>query len=128
LSAVLNAGRFDLGFYAGRAYGLFASTLVLIVLLVEDARLYQRLHEGAAELERARIKALAAEGAKGAFLATMSHEIRTPLNGIVGTLELISMGRLEGEQRTHLGIVRTSAQSLMRIIDDILDFSRIEAG
>ena len=128
LSAVLNAGRFDLGFYAGRVYGLVASTLVLIVLLVEDARLHRKLRESNEALERARREALAAERAKGVFLATMSHEIRTPLNGFIGTLELISMGKLEGEQRTQLGIVRTSAHSLLRIIDDILDFSRIESG
>jgi signal transduction histidine kinase/CheY-like chemotaxis protein len=128
LSAVLNAGRFDLGFYAGRVYGLVASTLVLIVLLVEDARLHRRLREANEALEISRREALAAERAKGVFLATMSHEIRTPLNGIIGTLELISMGKLEGEQRTQLGIVRTSAHSLLRIIDDILDFSRIESG
>ena len=128
LSAVLNAGRFDLGFYAGRIYGLVASTLVLVVLIVEDARLHRGLRRMNAELEHARAEAQSAERAKGSFLAMMSHEIRTPLNGIIGTLELISMGRLEGEQRTQLGIVRTSAQSLTRIIDDILDFSRIEAG
>jgi len=58
----------------------------------------------------------------------MSHEIRTPMNGILGMLELLSLMKLEGEQRTTLEIVRESSRSLLRIIDDILDFSRIEAG
>ena len=128
LSAVLNAGRFDLGFYAGRASGLLASSVVLLVLLIENARLYLGLRERNESLERARQGALAAERAKSAFLATMSHEIRTPMNGVMGLLELLSLSKLDGEQRTTLSIVRESGRSLLRIIDDILDFSRIEAG
>jgi len=58
----------------------------------------------------------------------MSHEIRTPMNGVLGMLELLSLTRLDGEQRGTLNIVRASGRSLMRIIDDILDFSKIEAG
>src|SRR5712692_9950758 len=115
LSAVLNAGRFDLGFYAGRIYGLFATTLVLVVLLVENGRLYMQLRLRTGELERARQAALAAERAKSAFLATMSHEIRTPMNGVLGMLELLSLTRLDGEQRGTLNIVRESGRSLLRI-------------
>jgi two-component system sensor histidine kinase/response regulator len=128
LSAVLNAGRFDLGFYAGRIYGLFATTLVLVVLLLENARLYTQLHQRTGELERAREAALAAERAKSVFLATMSHEIRTPMNGVLGMLELLALTRLDEEQHQTLGVVRESGRSLLRIIDDILDFSKIEAG
>src|SRR5476649_339956 len=58
----------------------------------------------------------------------MSHEIRTPMNGVLGMLELLSLTKLDAEQRTTLKIVRESGKSLLRIIDDILDFSRIEAG
>ncbi|MDI1251971.1 PAS domain-containing hybrid sensor histidine kinase/response regulator [Thermomonas sp.] len=66
--------------------------------------------------------------AKSAFLATMSHEIRTPLNGMLGLLELISLTPVNPEIRTELEAVRESGQSLQRIIDDILDFSKVEAG
>ena len=128
LSAVLNAGRFDLGFYAGRIYGLVATGTVLVTLLVQDAKLGQQLRNRTIELQRAKDEALRAERAKGMFLATMSHEIRTPMNGVMGLLELLSMGRLDGEQRTMVEIVRQSSRSLLRIIDDILDFSKIEAG
>ncbi len=65
---------------------------------------------------------------KSAFLATMSHELRTPLNGILGMLELLSLSRLTGEQRETLEIARESGRGLVRIIDDGLDYAKIEAG
>ena len=128
LSAVLNQGRFDLGFYSGRVYGLLAASVVLVALITENARLYSRLRERTAESERAREAAHSAERAKDAYLATMSHEIRTPMNAVMGMLELLSLSRLDAEQRANLGVVRESGRSLLRIIDDILDFSKIESG
>lgn len=80
------------------------------------------------ELARARRTAEAAAKIKSDFLATMSHEIRTPMNGILGMLELLGGSRLDSEQSKWAEIARHSAESLLRIINDVLDLSKIEAG
>ena len=66
--------------------------------------------------------------AKGEFLATMSHEIRTPLNGIIPMLDLIARGKLAPDQREMLRTAHESSQQLLRIVDDILDYSKLEAN
>ena len=80
------------------------------------------------ELFQARLRAEETENAKGDFLANMSHEIRTPMNGMVGMIEVMETLRPTQEQQRVLGIIRNSAFSLLRIIDDILDASKIDAG
>ena len=80
------------------------------------------------EAEAARDAAERADRAKSDFLATMSHEIRTPMNGVLGMLELLERSGLSDEQNRYVDVVRSSADALMRIIDDILDVSKIEAG
>ena len=80
------------------------------------------------ELREATRAAEAASRAKNAFLATISHEIRTPMTGLMGTAELLCETNLSPEQRELIEIVRSSASTLLTIINDILDYSKIEAG
>lgn len=76
----------------------------------------------------AKDEAQQANDAKSIFLATMSHELRTSMNGMLGMLELLSLSRLDGEQRSTIAMMQESSRSLLRIVDDILDLSKIEAG
>jgi two-component system sensor histidine kinase RpfC len=80
------------------------------------------------DLRRVGEEAKRANAAKSRFLANMSHEFRSPLNGIIGMAELLSSTRLSPEQREAADVIQTSAQSLLLLVEDVLDISAIEAG
>ena len=87
-----------------------------------------RLSEIIEELTKARDAAEASAQAKTSFLANMSHEVRTPMNGIVGLIDLVKLEGLNSRQEAWMASMGRSADALLTIIDDILDFTRIEAG
>jgi len=117
---------------AALALVLILAFIGIFLLLLTQLRRIARSNRHMALLqERSRrqtLRAQAATKAKSAFLATMSHEIRTPLNGIIGSVELLSLGPLPADQRARIDTMRATAFLLRDLIDGVLDFSKLEAG
>ena len=126
LAAVLNAGRFDLGFYAGRIYGFAASAFLLGILIFESSALHARSAQ--ADAERARnAEAQAASRAKDQFLAVLGHELRNPLAPIVTALQIMRMRDPNALAAERL-VIERQVQHLRRLVDDLLDISRLTRG
>lgn len=111
---------------------ILAVGLALVLRIGRIARRVTRseadLHLALEDTVRAQMTAEAANRSKSEFLANMSHEIRTPLNGVLGMLQVVERSKLPSEQRQRIAVARESGETLLRLLNDLLDLSKIEAG
>jgi signal transduction histidine kinase/CheY-like chemotaxis protein len=106
--------------------GWILGVAILFILCAAGVLVWQR--RVALRFRDARLKAESANRSKSEFLANMSHEIRTPLNGVVGVAELLAAAKLPKREHDMVEIIRSSGQSLERLLSDVLDLARVEAG
>jgi len=137
LAAVLNAGRFDLGFYAGRIYGLLAASFVLMVLLIENGSLYRRLGDAYLELDRQNRsleqtvrertdQLLQSEkvATMGSLLAGVAHELNNPLAVVMGQVMLLQESTAESSYKTRADKIHAAAERCARIVKNFLALAR----
>jgi len=116
--------------YLGESFNRMIETLAASQEEIRQHQelLEQRIRQRTEELEKAMHTALAASHAKSEFLANMSHELRTPMNGLLGMIDLVLDSGLGQDQREQLETAQRCAYSLLALLNDILDLSKIEAG
>jgi signal transduction histidine kinase/ActR/RegA family two-component response regulator len=105
-----------------------AMSTCAIFLFLSSYFFRQHMMAAITEAEMQRQRAEASANAKSHFLANMSHEIRTPMNGILGMIDIVLQSKIDGEQRANLEVVHSSAKTLIRVLSDILDLSKLESG
>ena len=114
--------------FKGTLFVGFITTAVVLLLTVLVVEYYQtNLKTALAHASELTAKATEASQAKSEFLANMSHEIRTPMSGVIGSTKLLYQTEMNGEQREYVDTIHKSGDTLLTLIDDILDLSRIEA-
>ncbi len=137
LTTAVSCGAFVFG-YVNEAAGtagqhpdpaFLVSLICGSIILFLGSTIYRReMQRAANRIEAERERALEADKAKSEFLAMMSHEIRTPMNGVIGMLQLLTMSKMPAADQEHAEIALHSAHSLLSILNDILDYSKNEAG
>lgn len=128
LLMIASSGEFDFYFHLAHFYKVLGYLIPLLGFLIHQITVVLAYQKAQQELIEAREAAMAATRAKSEFLANMSHEIRTPMNGVLGMIARVLRAPLPPDQADDLRIARESASSLLGLLNDILEFSKIEAG
>lgn len=122
---VLVCPRWSIAWYAGKSFALLSSASILGFFILEFSKAQRDLAQAqAGELERA----IEVSRLKSEFVAVMSHEIRTPLGGVIGATDLLMKAKLDEDSRELALMANDAAQALMGVVNDVLDFSKIESG
>ncbi|WP_444996708.1 two-component regulator propeller domain-containing protein [Aliikangiella sp. IMCC44359] len=128
---VLSVQCFETGLFRPGHLSILQSIVSYTAIALKNASMHERFisveKEKSKEIEKQKLLAEKATESKSQFLATMSHEIRTPMNGVIGIVELLKDSKLNKKQQYYVDVIQRSGESLIDIINDILDYSKIEA-